>query len=202
MRCFLGLEIPAIANARLDLALAAAVRESPPARWVPAENRHLTLVFLGRLEPARLASLGEALGPLCAAGRPLSLAFSGGGVFPQGKRAKVVWVGLRPSPRLSRLQSKAADACANLGFRIDRRAFVPHLTVARCRPPWPVGAGESWQRRCDARLRAGADDSFEVSRAALFESRPRPGGVRYRVVQSYPLGSGALRRLEREASNR
>ena len=189
MRCFLALEIPESIQASLDLTLAGAIRKSPPARWIPAENRHVTLVFVGSVRPARQSGLQAALEGACSGSGAMTLGFSGGGVFPAGKGARVVWVGLRPDAALCRLQHEAATVCGEFGFPVERRPFLPHLSLARCRPAWPVAAGVAWSNACSDRLASAPGvGSFGVDRVTLFESENRPEGVHYRVIQSYPLG--------------
>lgn len=191
MRTFVALEVPETVNVRLDALVSHWRRESPPARWLPAASRHLTLVFLGTLGEDALAPLDRELATVCAAQPPQALALAGCGAFPGRGRARVLWVGLRRSDALHRLQRELARACRKLGFEIDERPFSPHLTVARCRRPWPSRAIERWRRAAGEALAASDPwGGFAVDRTSLFESLPGPRGVQYRVVRSYPLTRG------------
>ncbi len=188
MRLFVALEVPAAALAPL-LAIADALRPGlPPARWVPSRNLHLTLVFLGETDPELVPGLRAALGRVFARFAPLRLQLAGGGTFPPRRPARVAWIGLRPPEELSGLQPAVAAAVAEqLERPRERRPFHPHLTLARCRRPWPAAVAEAWRR-------AFADAEgppFDVVEGALKQSILTPEGARHETVERFPLrGSG------------
>ncbi len=182
------MEVPERVSNALDRTLAALREELPPARWVSGANRHLTLAFLGTVEARDLKELDVALAPVFAARRAFELELGDRGSFPAGRPGRVVWVGFRPSKALDQLQQAVVEACRERGFDIERRPFSPHLTLARCRTPWPRGACDAWRKdlpaRTDLATRGGV---FTVTRGCLFESVHGPGGVHYEMVRSYPL---------------
>jgi 2'-5' RNA ligase len=105
---------------------------APDFRWVPAQNLHLTVRFIGsvdrrlvegiadRLDESHLASFGLALGGL--------------GTFKRGRLVRVAWLGLTSG--MAAAQSLAAQVdgeCARAGLGVEKRAFQPHLTLARAR---------------------------------------------------------------------
>ncbi len=189
MRAFIALEVPARVTVGLDEALANLRSKLPPARWVPAPNRHLTLVFLGTVAAEDLTRLDDSLGPVFAAEVPFELELGHRGTFPAGRPGRVVWVGFRPSKALGRLQEAVAEACRSLDFDIERRPFSPHLTLARCRKPWSRRACEVWSSGpSGGAARSLRENAFTVDRGCLFESVPRERGVHYSVLRSYPLG--------------
>jgi RNA 2',3'-cyclic 3'-phosphodiesterase len=125
MRLFVGLELPWNVRERLSL-LAGGV---PGARWVPPENYHLTLRFIGELPPHRAEEVDLALAALRARGFDLTLA--GVGTFAKGGRETQLWVGVERNPQLDHLQSKIETALQRCGLEPERRRFVPHVTLAR-----------------------------------------------------------------------
>ena len=66
----------------------------PPINWVRPESIHLTLKFLGYVEPSLVSPLFSALEPLGEKYAPFSVDVQGLGVFPQVKHPRIVWVGL------------------------------------------------------------------------------------------------------------
>src|SRR5207244_13070108 len=74
-------------------------------RWMTPEQVHLTLKFLGDVEPEREPELVAALSRACTGARPVTLSLSGFGVFPHYDRPRVVWVGVRSEEHTSELQS-------------------------------------------------------------------------------------------------
>ncbi|HEX8872687.1 MAG TPA: RNA 2',3'-cyclic phosphodiesterase, partial [Candidatus Acidoferrum sp.] len=105
MRLFVAIQIPAGVRA----ALAAFLKElrgiAPLAKWVRAENLHLTLKFLGETDSSRLGAISKSLCSVRSP-RPVDAAVSGLGFFPEDRRSRVFWAGLEASPNLKTL---AAD---------------------------------------------------------------------------------------------
>lgn len=112
------------------------MRTDPAARAVPADNLHMTVVFLGSLAPPQVDAVRRVAGHIPWSGASLQL--DRVGYWP---RSRVIWVGSRRgSERLAECSEQLRDRLRGLGFRIDSRHFVPHLTVyrkARRRPKWP-----------------------------------------------------------------
>ncbi|MBK6982591.1 MAG: RNA 2',3'-cyclic phosphodiesterase [Betaproteobacteria bacterium] len=104
-------------------------------RPVPASRLHLTLVFLGEIEPPRIDSLREAAQEVEA--NRFGMALDEIGSF---RHARVAWAGLRkPSPALLTLQAALAGNLARRGIELEPRPFAPHLTLVR-------GIGETMAR--------------------------------------------------------
>ena len=125
MRLFVALDLPQAARAclaRLGTGL-------PGARWLPPENYHLTLRFLGEMPAHRAEELDAALAAL--RGRGFTLQISGVGVFEKAGRPQALWAGIERNPRLDHLQAKIETAGQRVGFEPERRRFTPHVTVAR-----------------------------------------------------------------------
>lgn len=185
MRGFLGFELPDRVRDPLARALEPVQRRLPPARWVPPANWHLTLVFLGPVDAEALERLDAALPPILSEHQRFDLELAGCGTFPPHRPARIAWVGLRPSEGLLELQAALAESCSSVGFALESRDYFPHLTLVRCRRPWPRGAAEDW-RACgivtDLKPRV-----IDVRRCCLFESLQGPRGVHYEVVRSYSL---------------
>lgn len=101
----------------------------PGARWTPPENYHLTLRFIGEVEPWRAEEVDEALAAIRA--RPFDLALAGVGTFEKGGRVSALWVGAERSEALGHLQAKVETALQRIGLEPERRRFAPHVTLAR-----------------------------------------------------------------------
>ena len=125
MRLFVGLDLPWPLRERLAM-LAGGV---PGARWVPAENYHITLRFIGEVAGHQAEEIDHALAALRARGFPLVLA--GVGTFSRAGRETALWVGVDRSPQLDLLQSKIETALQRAGLAPERRRFAPHVTLAR-----------------------------------------------------------------------
>jgi 2'-5' RNA ligase len=196
VRLFVAFELPAAVRAAIGRRLDELRGGLPRARWVRPESMHLTLKFLGEVDEAEVPGLGAELGPLCAAAAPMTARVDGAGCFPPARPARIAWLGLEVegpggagpgAGGLAALQAAIDRAAARLpGVERDRRPFSPHVTVARCDPPWPRPAAE----RFAAALGGPLGEPFALDRAALVASRLGPGGARYSAVGTYPLGGG------------
>ena len=101
----------------------------PGARWVPEENYHLTLRFIGEVPGWQAQEVDEALAGIRAPGFDLTL--RGVGTFQKGGRIAALWVGAEKTDPLVFLQSKVETALQRIGLEPERRRFAPHVTLAR-----------------------------------------------------------------------
>jgi 2'-5' RNA ligase len=125
MRLFVGLELPWELKQRLAV-LAGGV---PGARWVPVENYHLTLRFIGEVPKHQAEEIDHALAALRT--RAFSLTLAGVGTFSKGGRDTQLWAGVERNPQLDHLQAKIETALQRTGLDPERRRFAPHVTLAR-----------------------------------------------------------------------
>jgi len=188
MRLFIALNLPAEERARIHAAAAPLRAAGLPVRWVEPESIHLTLKFLGEVARARLAEIRAALAQAAAAAAPLRLDVEGIGAFPNPRRARVVWAGIRLTPGLAALQEAVETRLVPLGFAREGRPFQPHLTLGRSRPPGGVTGAESLMRGIELR------NAFTASTLDLMESTLSPRGARYERIAAAPLGATAEER--------
>lgn len=145
-------------------------------RWVATQNIHLTLKFLGDIDPSRVPAVAAKLDSAAAAIAPFEIKASGVGVFPNLRHARVLWVGLAGEiDLLTALQTILESGLDSVGFKGEPRDFRAHLTIGRTR------------RRMDAQtlgaalesLRAAGSDSFRVDRLTLFQSKLKSAGAEH-----------------------
>lgn len=184
MRLFVALELPAGVKA----VLADLQEQLRPAGaeigWTRPDNIHLTLKFLGEVDPAGLPALAAALDGAAAGAEPFELSLAAPGCFPNPRQPRVFWVGLGgEAPAAVRLQRAVDDACAALGHPREDRAFRPHLTLGRFRGPRNAGALLERAGRI-----AMPSTPFAATELALFESELLPSGARYTTRHRAPLG--------------
>ena len=152
----------------------------PAARWVPAEQLHLTLRFIGDTDDALFAAIRQALAGVRSG--PLPLSVNGVGHFPPGKHPRVLWVGLEPYEQLLALQQEIERVLVAAGVPAEPRKFSPHITIARLKevPPGKVEAFETTHRTL-------ASASFPVTEFHLYSSTLSSKGATHRREQTYPL---------------
>jgi 2'-5' RNA ligase len=130
MRLFVALDLPWLLRERLASLSAVAV---PGARWVPAENMHLTLRFIGETPAHRAEDIDHALTALRV--RSFAVTLTGVGTFAKAGRPTALWVGVDRNPQLAHLQNKIETALQRCGLEPERRKFQPHVTLARLDNP-------------------------------------------------------------------
>ena len=155
----------------------------PAVAWVPPQNLHVTLQFLGGQSEERLAEAAAALGDAAAHSAPIEVTLHGIGAFPGLERPRILWVGLGQGVLETRaLQARVAGALAARGFSREERPWHPHLTIGR------VFDERRWRREAGPALRTAlasvATMSFgrlRIQELALMRSDLSPAGARYTV---------------------
>ncbi|MDA0700700.1 MAG: RNA 2',3'-cyclic phosphodiesterase, partial [bacterium] len=176
MRLFVAIDLPDDASDRLAT-LQAGV---PGVKWVPDENLHLTLRFIGEVEGATAEELAEALAEVRAPAFELSL--SGVDVFERGRQPHTLWVGVDRNPALQHLREKVESALVRAGLESERRRFSPHVTLGRMKQR-PGHHLVQWLE-ANALFRA---EPFTVGGFTLFTSHLGSESARYFGEAFYPL---------------
>jgi len=151
-------------------------------RFVREEGLHLTLRFLGEVDPSRRGALDDAWGEAARGTGPVALRLRGAGLFPATGRPRVLWLGVVEESEASSLRllaERIEGAARALGFPPDDRPFAPHVTLARAR------SGARVSRPPIERI--GDFGVFVAQHLVLYRSEPDRGGPRYRQDASYPL---------------
>lgn len=154
--------------------------------WVQPGSIHLTLKFLGEIEPGKIADAKKALQTAVPQFVQFEMNAGGLGCFPNLNRPRVVWVGLQAPVELSHLQLNIENACAELGFERELRKFSPHLTLGRIKPyvtPEDIIRLQQAITSIPA-LNLGTSHASEV---VLFKSDLQPTGAVYTPLISVPL---------------
>jgi 2'-5' RNA ligase len=150
--------------------------------WVRADNLHLTLRFLGEIEPMRLEQVREAVAAAAAAVAPFTVSLGGLGGFPSGRAPRVLWASVAAGgEELGTLYAALEAALVARGMPGESRPFHPHVTLARARDP--RGAG-------DLASVLGVGPAFgevRVGALHLMRSDLGPRGSRYSVLAEAPL---------------
>jgi 2'-5' RNA ligase len=182
-RLFVAIDFPSSVKERIaDLCYGLA-----GVRWVPMDQMHLTLRFIGDVGEGMLDDIHAALEMIEA--QPLSLTLKGAGHFPPRRNPKVLWVGIEPSPALLELAKQVDEAVLSAGAEPERRKFSPHVTIARIKEEIPVS-------RIIPFLQQNALFATEpvlVEEFVLYSSELARDGAIHAVERTYPLGDGLER---------
>jgi 2'-5' RNA ligase len=157
-----------------------AMDDSADFRWQDEEQLHITLRFVGEVDRPVGDDLASALTRVRA--DRFTIRVSGVGRFEQ-RSSGALWAGLEPKEPLAALAAKIERACQSVGLDPERRAFHPHITLAR----WKGRRSREVAGFLE-RTRGLVSDPFEVDEFTLFESHLSRHGALYEAVADYPLG--------------
>jgi RNA 2',3'-cyclic 3'-phosphodiesterase len=175
-RLFTALEVPPDIGERLSFLRGGL----SGARWVDAENYHVTLRFLGDVDDR---TANEAAMQLDAIARePIRISIGELAAFG-GDRPRSIIAKVQPSPELIELQAEHERSLRRAGLPPESRKYTPHVTLARLRDVGPRAVAD-WL----ATRGGGARLDFEARRFVLLSSRASTGGGPYVVEETYPLG--------------
>jgi 2'-5' RNA ligase len=157
------------------------------AKWVEAQNMHLTLKFLGDVREEALADACRVVTKAAVDFQPFDIKLSGAGAFPDLRRPRTLWIGVTQGQlELVRLQTAIERALAKRGFPKENRDFFPHLTIGRIRETGPP-MGELVQRiQTHADFAAGCSPVREV---VVFASHLSSSGPTYEPLARALLGA-------------
>jgi 2'-5' RNA ligase len=154
--------------------------DSADFRWQNEEQLHLTLRFVGEVERPLADDLAAELGRILAP--QFEIRVAGTGRFEQ-RSSGALWAGIEPKASVAALAAKVERACLTVGLEAERRAFHPHITLAR----WKGKRGHEVARFLE-RTRGLSSEPFAVCNFILFESRLSRHGAHYEEVAKYALG--------------
>ena len=152
----------------------------PGANWVPGENMHVTLRFVGEVSNADAADIDDALMSLRVPA--FALTIEGVGHFGSLRQTRSLWAGVARNPALVHLRAKIESALVRFGQPPDSRKFVPHVTLAR----FKTETGHHLANFLAEHnlLKIGP---IRIDRFTLFQSHLKRDGSYYEPLADYPL---------------
>ncbi len=182
MRTFIAIELDDAIRSALEAVRQRTGLSGRSIRWVRPASIHLTLKFLGDIDPRSIPDVTACMRHASRGVEPFIFRVEGLGCFPDARRPRVFWAGVdEPSGILSSLQSRLEEELQGSGFRKEARAFRPHLTLARFK-----GRVEG----ASSQVLTGRDlfGEQEAAGIILFQSELRPSGAVYTPLATVPFG--------------
>jgi RNA 2',3'-cyclic 3'-phosphodiesterase len=176
MRLFIGIGIPLSLSEALAQAAHTLIAPEAQSRtriaWTRPENLHVTLSFLGQVDPSRLSGIEQALTTIKS--NRLHLHLDGVATFPN---AGILYARVKPSTGLLNLAEQVFRSMEDYGFPREQRPYTPHITLARSKGRIHVLP----HKQDNAIFR----QSFPANELRLYESFTRPVGAHYEVRKAF-----------------
>ena len=186
MRCFIAISLPYELKAKISGIQEKLKAAGADVSWTRPEGMHLTLKFFGEIEDKRIPKIEKALDAVVDGIPTFTLSVSGMGTFPDMRRPRVIWIGLKEDGgNLLRLQKGVEEDLKKTGFPSEDRRFTPHITLGRIRS----------NKNTDKLLRLIEEEkveelgSFDVSEDHLIKSELKPAGAEYTELYSIILSN-------------
>lgn len=149
-------------------------------RWEPREKFHVTLRFLGDVEEPRLGGISADIGSAVSDLGHVESGFQGLRLFPGPRKPRVLALELVRSERFQVLFDRVQQAVLQNGFEMEKRKFIPHVTIARIR-----GDFEGIRK-----VPPPDATGFSVTKIGLVRSHIGPRGSRYTGLETWNLQGG------------
>lgn len=173
MRLFVAIRPPRAVREQI-LALMGGVAG---ARWQSDDQLHITLRFIGEVDRRQMEDVAASLYAIRYS--PFEIRLDGLGSFERRGQAASLWIGLAPQEPLKELHQKVDHACVRAGLEPERRAYHPHITLAR------LGRSAGSVETAVTQSGGVTSDPFKVDSFGLFESVLTPEGAVYSLVERY-----------------
>ena len=185
IRAFIAIELPE--NVRLALfqggqALSERLNSSRIVRWVPSDNLHLTLRFLGDSDSEQLEDIEKGISEIAQRSAGFELHLGKLECFPNRGKPRVIWVDLGGDlASLLLLQQETEKMLSNLSWPPETRRFHAHITLGRVKnSKQVVSANFPWELALDPL-------QIRVNHISLISSDLRPSGAVYTVLHRSQL---------------
>jgi 2'-5' RNA ligase len=185
LRTFVAIETAQEVHGPASKLITNLCRSRAQVKWVAPDKLHLTLKFLGDVPPTEINGVCSAVQRAVAGKQPFQINCHGAGAFPDSKRPRTIWIGVRePSEAIRALQNSVDEELQKLGFPAERRRFQPYITLGRVR-----GGGSAIQDLgClidqHAKFEAG---QILVGEIVVFSSDQGPRGPEYTPLSRVKL---------------
>jgi 2'-5' RNA ligase len=153
-------------------------------KWVNTRSIHITLKFLGEIEENRVAVINQSLSKIEVPFQSIDLSLNNIGFFPNPKRPRVIWVGLKgDTENTAIIADKIDKALIKEGFEPENRPFKPHLTLGRFKDNYRL---DSLLSKVEE-ISPASSDVFTSTEFHLYQSVLKPSGAEYKVLNSFLL---------------
>jgi len=181
IRAFIAIDLPEDVSEQIGNILLELKRDLGEriVRWVPKQNIHLTLKFLGNVSTTNLVVLENVLSSVVAQHHFFTVQVGGLGAYPKVRSPRVIWIGVETTPELIALQGAVDKETDRMGYPSERRPYSAHLTLGRVSRNATLQDVERISNFLMEHKNVGVLGSILVRAVHLYRSDLRPDGAVY-----------------------
>ena len=184
IRAFVALPLPSEIQRELGIIQAQLIETQAAVKWDTSEKFHITLKFLGDVDPSKPQLIARELQNSIGGLSPFDLSFVSLGAFPNISQPRVVWIGTEQNEPVQGIQERVERVCSSFGFVKEDRPFHAHVTLGRVK-------GDRNLDRLTAKLKSITFKPLiaRCSEVHIIRSELKPSGSVYTLLNSIPLAS-------------
>lgn len=180
MRLFTGIDLPKALKEKINERVLVLQGRLPQLKWVPVQNYHITLKFLGDRE--KVNCIKESLYRSVKELPSFPVTLAGLGAFPTLRTPRVLWIGVEEGRlKIEEIYARIEEELGDSGIEPEKKSYHPHLTLARVRREIPGRMVEEMENFPLKEL------TFTADNVTLFQSKLTPSGPVYRMLKSIRL---------------
>lgn len=180
-RLFIAMNIPEINLKEILQVRDEVYGKNDNIKWEEIDKLHITLQFLGDMENHKISNIKNELKNIAEKINQFETHFTRFGIFYRGNKPAILWVGIRNSDELIKLQKSIEAAMTSLGFEPETRKFKPHLTLLR------IKGNEDLEKLNNFKKHKIWLDKFNITSFSLFKSELKQGGSVYTSLEKFKL---------------
>jgi len=184
IRAFIALPLPSGMKVEFAAIQTQLGESHADVKWDTPEKFHITLKFLGDVEPTQAISIAGELQNSIGSLSGFEVSYDSLGAFPNAAKPRVVWIGTQQNEHVVELQARVERTCESFGFARDVRPFHSHVTLGRVR-------GSQNLNRLTAKINSITFHPFiaRCTEVHIMRSELKPAGSVYTLLNSIPLAS-------------
>lgn len=183
-RIFIAINFPEDFKKSLASVISKIEKIEPGIKFIAPENAHLTLAFLGQIETSEIARITAILRLMSKNQKKFEMGMEKIGFFPSINMPKVLWIGGSESLNLLSLKKSLDQQFRINGFKVDERAFMPHLTIGKVEKE--IKNMEEILKMANVKI-----GEFTVSTIDIMESNLKKDGPEYKTIFKVNLKKSA-----------